>query len=83
MKGTAAYGTNRHDGGRFQIGVTFPNFSSSLCAQYGFGYRAEIASRDQEMWLEYETVIKIDLPHLDDQVEARQVEALSDRQIVS
>jgi hypothetical protein len=31
----------------------------------------------------YETVIKIDLPHLDDQVEARQVEAILDRQIVS
>jgi hypothetical protein len=37
--------------------------------------RAEIAFRAQQIWLEYETVIKIDLPHLNDQVEARQVEA--------
>jgi hypothetical protein len=37
----------------------------------------------QQMWLEFETVIKIDLPQLYNQVEARQVEAQSDKQIVS
>jgi hypothetical protein len=48
------------------------------------------ATTSQHTWtpswrpgLEYEIVIKIYLPHLDNQVEARQVEAQSDRQIVS
>ena len=76
-------GQIHEDGEDSKSGLFFSNFLSSWCAQYGLGDRAKIASRAQEMWLEYETVIKIDLPHLDYQVEARQVEAMLDRQIVS
>jgi hypothetical protein len=54
----------------------------SKYVSYFCGGRAEVGSHGWKNARLYETVIKIDLPHLDDQVEARQVEAISDRQIV-